>query len=98
GHGGCGVAVVKKIGALIAVATLAYFSGGWGASLAGSILGTGASATALGFVGAVIGAVIVATGTYLINSILFGGRGAPEMEAGKVVVRIPDPPRWLNGG
>lgn len=89
---------VKKIVALVAVAALIYFAPGIGASLAGSILGAGASAATIGFVGAVIGAVIVAAGTFLIQTILGGGRGAPDMEAGKVNVKIADPPRWLNAG
>lgn len=92
------MAVVKKIVGLVAIAALTYYSGGWGASLAGSILGAGASAGAIGFLGAVIGAVIVAAGTYAVMSVLGGGSNAPKMEAGKVNVRIPDPPRWLNAG
>jgi len=90
------VGFLKKIVALVAVAALIYFTGGtggWAASLATSI---GASAT--GFVAAVIGSVIIAAGTYLIMSVLGPSNRAPSMEAGKVNVKIPDPPRWLNAG
>ncbi len=87
---------LKKLVALVAVAALIYFTGGvggWAASLATSI---GASAT--GFVAAVIGATIIAAGTYLIQSILTGSARAPDMEAGKVNVKISEPPRWLHAG
>jgi hypothetical protein len=90
------VGFLKKIVALVAIAALVYFTGGvggWAASLATSI---GASAT--GFVAAVIGATIIAAGTYLIQTVLMGSSRAPSMEAGKTNVRIPEPPRWLHAG
>lgn len=89
---------LKKLVALVAVAALLYFAPGIGASLAGSILGAGASAAAAGFLGSIIGAVIVAAGTYLITAALMGGKRAPDMEAGKVNVKITEPPRWLHAG
>lgn len=92
------MAVVKKIAGLVAIAALTYYSGGLASGLAGSILGAGASAAASGFLTAVIGATIIAAGTYVIQSVLMGGSRAPSMEAGKVNVRISDPPRWLNAG
>ncbi len=87
---------IKKIVALVAVAALVYFAGPtspFAASLAGS-LGFGGSA----FVASIIGTVIVAAGTYIIQTALMGSQRAPSMEAGKTNVKIPDPPRWLNGG
>ncbi len=87
---------LKKLVALVAVAALVYFTGGaggWAASLASSL---GASST--GFVASVIGATIIAAGTYLIGAVLGGTSRAPDMEAGKVNVRITDPPRWLHAG
>ncbi|WP_395326945.1 hypothetical protein WBP06_09530 [Novosphingobium sp. BL-8H] len=85
------MAVVKKIVGLVAMVALIAYAGPLGAAIAGNI---GASA----FVGTLIGAVIVAGGTYLIQSILVGSSRAPDMESGKVNVRISDPPRWLNAG
>lgn len=90
------MASLKQIVGLVAIAALTYFTagaGGFAAQLATSI---GASAT--GFVAAVIGSVIIAAGTYIINAVLMGGSRAPSMEAGKVNVKISDPPRWLNAG
>ncbi len=93
------MAVVKKIVGIVALAALTYFSGGLASSLAGTILGAGASAAAAGFLSAVIGAVIIAAGAYLIQTILGGGgQRSPDMQAGSVNVRIGDPPRWLNAG
>ncbi|WP_311271030.1 hypothetical protein [Sphingobium sp. WCS2017Hpa-17] len=92
------MAVVKKIAGLIAIAVLSYYAPGWGTSLAGSILGAGASAAATSFLGAVIGAVIIAAGSFAIQAILGASQRAPKMEAGKVNVRISDPPRWLTAG
>lgn len=84
---------LKKVVALVAVAALIYFA----PPLAGQVAGLlGVSG---GFVTALIGTVIVAAGTYAVQSILGGGgRGAPDMEAGKVNVKIADPERWLNAG
>jgi hypothetical protein len=86
------MAVVKKIAGLAALAALTYFSGGLAAGLAGAIGVTG------GFVTAVIGATIIAAGTYLIRSVLLGSSRAPDMEASKVNVKISEPPRWLHAG
>jgi hypothetical protein len=86
---------LKKLVALVAVAALIYFTGGVGgfaAQLAGSIGVTS------GFVTSIIGATIIAAGTYLIQSILIGSGRAPSMEAGKTNVKISEPPRWLNAG
>lgn len=87
------MAVVKKIAGLAALATLTYFSGGLAAGLAGTLGITS------GFVTAVIGATIIAAGSFLIQSVLGGGgQRSPDMEAGKVNVKIPEPPRWLHAG
>lgn len=87
------MAIVKKIAGLAALAALTYFSGGLAASLAGALGITSA------FVTTVIGAAIVAAGTFLVQSVLGGGsRRAPDQEAGKVNVRITEPPRWLHAG
>lgn len=87
----------KKVLAIVAVAAISYFAPGWGTSLAGSLLGAGASAATVGFVGAVIGTVIVAAGSFLISKVL-GGQSAPDIDAGKVVVKVAEPSRWLCAG
>lgn len=89
---------IKKIVGLVAVAALIYFSGGWGATLAGALTGTSAAVASGTFLASLIGTVIVAAGTYLLSATLMGGQRAPAMEAGKVNVKISDPPRWLNCG
>lgn len=81
---------VKKIVGLVAVAALIFVA-------APAVLGALGVASGT-FLGSVIGSVIVAAGTYIIQSILGGGRRAPDIEAGKVNVKIPDPPRWINCG
>ena len=84
---------LKKIVALVAVAALLYFAPTLAPQVA-QFLGVSG-----GFVTSLIGTVIVAAGTYAVQSLLLGGsRGAPDMEAGKVNVKIPDPPRWINAG
>lgn len=85
---------LKKLVALVATAALIYFSGGIAAGALSAVGITGASA----FVVSVVGAVIIAAGTYLIQSVLGGSKRAPDMEAGKVNVKISEPPRWLNAG
>jgi hypothetical protein len=87
---------LKKLVALVAVAALIYFTGGLGGFASSLATSIGASAT--GFVSAVIGATIIAAGTYLISAILLGAGRAPSMEAGKTNVKISEPPRWLNAG
>nr|WP_293875587.1 hypothetical protein [Sphingomonas sp. UBA978] len=89
---------LKKLVALVAVAALVYFSGGWGATIAGALAGSGAAAASGTFLASLIGTVIVAAGTYLVTAVLIGGKRAPDMEAGKTNVRITDPPRWLHAG
>lgn len=89
---------LKKLVALVAVAALVYFSGGWGASLAGSLLGTSAAAASGTFLASLIGTVIVAAGTYAVMSVLGLAARAPSMEAGKSNVRLSEPPRWLHAG
>jgi len=89
------VAAVKKIAGLVALGALAYASGGWGLGLAGNI---GLTGLAKSLVGAAIGSLIVAAGSYAIARIMGGSRQAPDQEAGKVNVRIPEPERWLNAG
>ncbi|WP_305096488.1 hypothetical protein [Croceibacterium aestuarii] len=85
------MSAIKKIVGLVAIAGLTWFAGPLG-PLA-SMLGVS------GFLGAVIGAVVIAAGSYAIQSVLGGGgRRAADMEAGKVNVKIPEPPRWLNAG
>lgn len=84
------MAALKKIGAIVAIAALT-----WAAGPLGPIY---AAIGATGFLGAAIGAVIIAVGSYAIMAALGGGRNAPKMEAGKVNVKISDPPRWLNCG
>lgn len=86
---------LKKFFALVAVAALAYASQGWGLSLAGKI---GLTGFAKGLAGAAIGSTIIAAGSFAIMSVLGGGSRAPDMEAGKVNVRIAEPPRWLHAG
>ena len=78
---------LKKLIAFVAIVALIYFAPQVGIAL----VGQGLLATA-------IGAVIIAAGTYLIQSVLGGSQRAPDMEAGKTNARIPDPPRWLHCG
>lgn len=85
---------LKKLVAFVAIAALIYFAPGLGLGVAKAL----GLAVAKGFVSAVIGAIIVAAGTYLISSILSGGSRAPDIEAGSVNVKINDPPRWLHAG
>jgi hypothetical protein len=83
------MAVVKKIAGLAALAALTFYAPGLGIALAGSA----------GFLASAIGAAIVVAGTFAIQSLLLGGgRNSASMEAGKINVRISDPPRWLNAG
>lgn len=89
------MAAVKRIVGLVAIAALSYYAPGIGKVLAGKL---GASGLLGSFLGISIGAGIIIGGTYLIQATLLNSRNAPDMEAGKVNVRIPDPPRWLNCG
>lgn len=93
---GFGVSAVKKIAGIVTIAALTIFTGGAG-GFAASVAGFLGTSSAL--LTAVIGSVIVATGTFLIQSVLGGGRQqAPDMDAGKVNVRIAEPPRWICAG
>ena len=83
---------IKKLVALVAIAALIYFAPQLAPQIA-SMLGTSSA-----FVTSLIGTVIVAAGTYVVMSVLGTAPRAPEMQAGKVNVKIPDPPRWLNCG
>jgi len=90
------VSFLKKVVAIVALAALAYFAPGIGTSLALSIFGSTSA-----FLGAVIGSIVLAAGSFLIQKILgplTGGREAAPMDAGKVNVRITEPSRWLNAG
>lgn len=84
------MAVVKKIVGLVAIAALTFAAGPLGPIYAA----IGAS----GFLGAAIGAAIIAVGSAAIMAALGGGRRAPDMQAGTINTRISDPPRWLNAG
>lgn len=84
------MAVVKKIAGLVASFVLISAFQGIGLGLA----------TAFGFspfLTAIVGSVALAAGFTVLQAV-FGGRRSPDMEAGKVNVKIPDPPRWINGG
>jgi hypothetical protein len=85
------VGFIKKIVALVAIAALIYFTFGAGGLVASGALGSG-------FLATLIGTVIVATGTFLIQAVLGIGAKAPSVEDAKTNVRIPDPPRWINAG
>jgi len=89
------VGFLKKIVALVAVAALIYFAGPTSLFAANLAAAIGSSSA---FVASVIGTVIVAAGTYIIQSVLMGGVRSPSMEAGKTNVKISDPPRWLHAG
>lgn len=82
---------VKKLVALVAIAALTYYTFGAGGLVASGALGSG-------FLGVAIGSAIVAAGTYIIQTALMSSGRAPKMDAGKVNVRISDPPRWLHCG
>lgn len=83
---------LKKIIAFVAIAALIYFAPQLAPIIASAIGTTSA------FVVAVIGATIIAAGTYVVSSILGGSSRAPDMEAGKVNTKIAEPPRWLHAG
>ncbi len=80
------MAIAKKIVGLVAMAALTYF-----APYVGGLLGPS-------FLGVAIGAAVIVAGSALIRAALGGGGRAADMEAGKVNVKISDPPRWLNAG
>lgn len=84
---------IKRIAGLVAIAGITYLSFGLGSSAALAIFGSSSA-----FLGAAIGAVIVAAGTTLVQMALGGRRQAPDMDAGKVNVRITEPPRWICAG
>lgn len=85
------MSVVKNI--LLAVAAIAvlYFAPQL-APMIGSWFG------ASGFLAYAIGAVVIATGVTLLQAVLVNRPQASSIEAGKVNVRIPEPPRWLAAG
>lgn len=89
------MAVVRKIIGLVAIAALTYATlqtGGWAAAVAGQLGITS------GFLTSLIGGVIIAAGTFAVQTILMGGQRAPSMDAAAVNVKISDPPRWLHCG
>lgn len=86
---------VKKVVALVAIAAISYYAPGIGTALAGKIGLTGIAAK---FIGAAIGAAIVAAGTYVVMAVLGMRPQAPDAEASKVNVRLAEPPRWLHCG
>lgn len=84
------MSVIKKI--LVAVATVAllYFAPEL-IAIIGPLTGTA------GFLAAVIGSVVIAAGMTLLQMI--GRMGSnTAMEAAKINVRIPEPPRWICAG
>ncbi len=50
------------------------------------------------FLTALIGSLIIAAGTFLINSALLGPGQGTSMEAGKVNVKVGEPTRWICAG
>lgn len=86
------MSALKQIFALVAVAALSYFAPGIGTFLAGQLGITS------GFLASVIGSVVIAAGLYTIQSLFLSPNRGSDMEAGKVNVRIPEPPRWLCAG
>ena len=85
------MAAIKKIVALVAILVLSYVVFGPGGLVATGALGGG-------FLGVAIGAVIVAAGTYLIQTVLGLAGRSPSIEEAKTNVKIADPPRWINAG
>lgn len=85
---------LKKLVALVAIAALTYFTFGAGGFVAS---GFGGLVAGGGFVASLIGTVVVAAGTFLVQTIL-GGPRAPKMDAGKTTVRVSDAPRWIHCG
>lgn len=86
------LSALKTIFAVIAVATLSYFAPGIGTAISAKLGITSA------FLGSVIGSVVLAAGLYGIQALLGSNGRGTEMEAGKVNVRLPEPPRWLAAG
>lgn len=84
--------IIKRIVGLVAMAAVLQFAPQFAPAI-GQFFGVS------GFLGAAIGGAVIAAGLTAIQSILGGGgRQAPDMDAGKVNVRIPEPPRWLCAG
>jgi hypothetical protein len=87
------LSALKTIFSAIAVATLSYFAPGIGTALASKLGITS------GFLTSLIGSTVLAVGLYGVQSLLMGsGNRGSDMEAGKVNVRLPEPPRWLAAG
>lgn len=83
---------LKQIFAIVATAALSYFAPGIGTYIAGQFGITS------GFLAAVIGSTVLAAGLYTIQALLMPGNRGSDMEAGKINVRIAEPPRWICGG
>lgn len=82
---------VKNILLTVAAIGVAYFAPVLAPKI-GSFLG------ASGFLGKAIGSIVIAVGITAIQSVLMGGGRKTSMEASKINVRIPEPPRWLVAG
>lgn len=83
--------IVKRVFGMVAMAAITFFAPQFAPAVA-QFLGVSQ------FLGAAIGAVVLAAGLTAIQAIIGGRRQAPDMDAGKVNVRIAEPPRWICAG
>jgi hypothetical protein len=88
------VGFLKKLALIAAIVAISIYAPQLGVAIASSL-----GATAGSFLAVAIGAAIAGAGYALAKSLFgSGSRGAPDMDAGKINVRIPEPSRWLNAG
>lgn len=89
------MAIVGKVVGTLAQLALTAFGAATGAML-GFLVGGPLGAVIGLFIGAAIGASLGGLVNNAIQSLFTGSK--PGTEAGKVSVKITDPPRWLNAG
>lgn len=87
------MSAVGKIAGILATAAVVYFAPVLAPEVAG-LLGVSSP-----FLTSLIGSAILAAGLYAIQTLFMGGgRRGSDMEAGKMNVRITEPPRWIAAG
>lgn len=85
------MSAVKNILLAVAAVAVLYFA----PQLAPTI---GSWFGASGFLATAIGSIVIAAGVTFLQSVFVNRPQASSIEAGKVNVRIPEPPRWLCAG
>jgi hypothetical protein len=86
------LSALKTIFAIVATAALSYFAPGIGTAIASQLGLTSA------FLGAVIGAAVLAVGLFAIQTLLMPSQRGAEIDAGKINVRVTEPIRWICAG